>query len=139
MQNAMKMLLTLPAPLFPADSGGKIRTLNIFSRLVKSAEIHALSFADPSLDEDSIAMMKAMFASYTPIFRSEVKKYSSRFYREVIANQLSPLPYFLAKHSHSRFLLAVQELLSGKRFDLLFCDFLQTAAPLLNLGFTPKV
>jgi glycosyltransferase involved in cell wall biosynthesis len=33
----------------------------------------------------------------------------------------------------------VQELLHGKHCDLLFCDFLQTAAPLLNCAFTPKV
>ena len=135
----MKMLLTLPAPLFPADTGGKIRTLNIFSRLVKSAEIHALSFADPALDEAAISTMKAMFASYTPIFRSEVKKYSPRFYREVIANQFSSLPYFLAKCSHSRLRLAVKELMHGKRFDLLFCDFLQTATPLRKLAFAPRV
>jgi glycosyltransferase involved in cell wall biosynthesis len=135
----MRILLALPGPLFPADTGGKIRTLNIFSRLVKSAEVHAVSFADPLLDTPAIATMSAMFASYTPVFRSEVRKYSARFYREVIANQFVSLPYFLAKCSHSHFRSVVQELLRGKHFDLLFCDFLQTAAPLLNCAFAPKV
>ena len=41
----MKILLTLPRPLFPPDTGGKIRSLNIFARLAKRAEIHAVSFA----------------------------------------------------------------------------------------------
>jgi len=67
----MKILLALPGPLFPADTGGKIRTLNIFSRLAKSAEVHAVSFADPLLDTSAIAAMRAAFASYTPV--SEVK------------------------------------------------------------------
>src|SRR5262245_53513559 len=40
---SMKILLTLPGPLFPADTGGKIRSLNIFSRLAQRAEIHAVS------------------------------------------------------------------------------------------------
>jgi glycosyltransferase involved in cell wall biosynthesis len=135
----MRILLALPGPLFPADTGGKIRTLNIFSRVAKSAEVHAVSFADPLLDSAAIATMRAMFASYTPVFRSEVRKYSPRFYREVIANQFASLPYFLAKCNHSRFHSAVQELMHGKCFDLLFCDFLQTAVPLLKLTFSPRV
>ncbi len=135
----MRILLALPGPLFPADTGGKIRTLNIFSRLAKSAEVHAVSFADPLLDTSGIATMRAMFASYTPVFRSEVKKYSLRFYREVMTNQFASLPYFLAKCNHSHFRSVVQQLLCGKHFDLLFCDFLQTAAPLLNCAFTPRV
>jgi len=135
----MKILLALPGPLFPADTGGKIRTLNIFSRLAKSVEVHAVSFADPLLDASGIAAMRAMFASYTPVFRSEVRKYSPRFYGEVIANQFASLPYFLAKCNHSRFRSTVQELVHSQRCDLLFCDFLQTAAPLLDCAFTPKV
>lgn len=135
----MKILLALPGPLFPADTGGKIRTLNIFSRLAKNVEVHAVSFADPLLDSTAIATMRAMFASYTPVFRSEVKKYSPRFYREVIANQFASLPYFLAKCDHSHFRSVVRKLWRGKQFDLLFCDFLQTAAPLLHCAFAPKV
>src|SRR5882762_9661981 len=99
----MRILLALPGPLFPADTGGKIRTLNIFSRLAKSFEVHAVSFADPLLDTSAIATMTAMFTSYTPVFRSDVKKYSPRFYGEVIANQFVSLPYFLAKCNHPHF------------------------------------
>src|SRR6267142_4213694 len=118
----MRILLALPGPLFPADTGGKIRTLNIFSRLAKSAEIHAVSFADPRHDSNAITTMKAVFASYTPVFRSEVKKYSSRFYAEVMANQFTSLPYFLAKCNRSGFYSTVQEIMRSKRIDLLFCD-----------------
>jgi glycosyltransferase involved in cell wall biosynthesis len=135
----MRMLLTLPGPLFPADTGGKIRTLNIFSRLARSVEIHAVSFADPLGDVAAINAMRAMFASYTPVFRSEARKYSPRFYGEILANQFSSLPYFLAKCCQSNFPSAVEELVRSRRFDVLFCDFLQTAVPLLKLTFSPRV
>src|SRR5262249_17431216 len=60
----IKILLPLPSLFFPADTGGKIRSLNIFSRLGKRAEIHAVSFADPARDEAGVTRMKELFASY---------------------------------------------------------------------------
>ena len=93
----MKILLSLPGPLFPADTGGKIRSLNIFSRLARRAEIHAVSFAECARHTAGIAEMNEIFASYTPVFRREARKYSATFYSELLANQLSSWPYFLAK------------------------------------------
>ena len=139
MVRRMKILLTLPGPLFPADSGGKIRSLNIFSRLAKTAEIHAVSFADPDIDAGAIPDMKAMFASYTPVYRKEARKYSCGFYAQVLANQLSSWPYFLAKCNHARLGSTATEIAGSGRFDLLFCDFLNTAAPLREFAFRPKV
>src|SRR5262249_19543560 len=55
------------------------------------------------------------------------------------ANQFAPLPYFLAKCNRTRFRQAVAELATGRRFDLPFCDFLPTAAPLVKLGISPRV
>jgi polysaccharide biosynthesis protein PslH len=134
----MKILLTLPGPLFPPDTGGKIRSLNIFSRLAKKAEIHAVSFAEPG-DEAGVAEMKAIFAGYTPVFRTEAQKYSAAFYSELLVNQFSFWPYFLAKCNTPDFRRVVGALAVGKRFDLVFCDFLQTAAPLRELTGQPKV
>jgi|SRR5215471_6432678 len=135
----MKILLTLPGPLFPADTGGKIRSLNIFSRLSRRAEIHAVSFADRANDAAAISEMKTLFAGYTPVFRREARKYSLRFCAEVVANQFARLPYFLAKCDRGHFRQAVAEQTFARRFDLLFCDFLHTAAPLIKLEFSPRV
>jgi polysaccharide biosynthesis protein PslH len=135
----MRILLTLPGLLFPADTGGKIRSLNILSRLAKKAEIHAVSFAEPNRDAAGIAEMKRIFAGYTPVFRTESRKYSTRFYSELLTNQFSSWPYFLAKCNTPTFRRAVSELAGSKRFDLVFCDFLQTAAPLRRLIARPKV
>src|SRR5713101_2523183 len=135
----MKILLTLRQPLFPADIGGKIRSLNIFSRLAKRAEIHVVSLADPTRDTTAISEMRSMFHSCTPVFCREARKYSARFYWEILANQFSSSPYFLAKCSVPQFHATVEEVATRTPCDLLLCDFLHTAAPLLACTFRPRV
>ncbi len=135
----MKILLALRQPLFPADTGGKVRSLNIFSRLVRRASIHAVSFADPLSDAASIQEMRRLFEGYTPVPWRETKKYSVQFYEELVTNQFSALPYFLAKCRRPHFRSTVEALLEREHFDVLFCDFLQTAVPLLHCTFEPKV
>lgn len=135
----MRILLTLRQPLFPADTGGKVRSLNIFSRLAKRASIHAVSFADPLADAAAIQEMRAVFQSYTPVFWQETKKYSPKFYKELLTNQFSPLPYSLGKCCLPNFRSTVEDLLAKEHFDLLFCDFLHTAVPMLPSSFKPRI
>jgi sugar transferase (PEP-CTERM/EpsH1 system associated) len=135
----MNILLTLRQPLLPADSGGKVRSLNIFSRLAKRATIHAVSFADQRQEAGSIAEMARLFETYTTVHWEEKHKYSAGFYGEVLASQLGAWPYYLAKCNRPEFVEAVESLLKRKRFDLVLCDFLHTAAPLVGLPARPKV
>ena len=135
----MKILLTLRQPLYPADTGGKVRSLNIFSRLAKRASIHAVSFADPVTEAASIHKMQEVFKTYTPVPWQETKKYSPKFYKEIFTTQFSPLPYFLGKCFMPRFRSTIEALLTKEHFDLLFCDFLHTSAPLLGCSFKPKI
>jgi glycosyltransferase involved in cell wall biosynthesis len=135
----MNILLALRQPLVPADTGGKVRSLNIVSRLAKRVSIHAISFADAALDAVSISQMRDLFDGYTPVFWCEKKKYSAGFYGEVLASQLGSWPYSLSKCNQPEFLATAQSLMACRRFDLVFCDFLHTAAPLLGLAVGPKV
>ena len=135
----MKILLTLRQPLCPADTGAKVRSLNIFSRLAKRTSIHAVSFADPVAEAEPIRKMQELFESYTPVPWQETKKYSLNFYRELLTNQFSALPYFLRKCCLPRFRSTVENLLANEHFELLFCDFLHTATPLLQCSFKPKI
>jgi len=135
----MKILLTLRQPLLPADIGGRIRSLNLFSRLAQRAEIHVVSLADPDDDRAAVAEMKSMFHSCTPVFCREARKHSARFYWEILSNQFSSSPYFLAKCNVPHFRSTVEELINRNRFDLLLCDFLHTAFPLLECPFRPRV
>ena len=135
----MKILLATPRPLFPADTGGKIRSLETFSRLAKRFEVHAVSFANPSADQEGIAAMSDLFASYTPVPWRESEKYSARFYFDLLANQLTDLPYFIAKCCRSEFTETLRTVSRRQDVDLLLCDFLHTAVPALELQVAPRV
>jgi polysaccharide biosynthesis protein PslH len=135
----MKILLAFPRPLVPADTGGKIRSLQIFSRLSERAEIHAISQADPEKDAEGVREMQRMFASYTPIYWKESVKYSSGFYVDLLKNRLTAMPYFIDKFCRADFRRALGDLADRHKFDVMFCDFLQTATPALQLPLRPRV
>jgi polysaccharide biosynthesis protein PslH len=135
----MKILLAFPRPLVPADTGGKIRSLQIFSRLSERAEIHAISQADPDKDVEGVQEMRRMFASYTPVFWKESVKYSSRFYVDLLKNRFTAMPYFIDKFCRADFTQALGTLAESRKFDVLVCDFLQTATPALRLPQRPRV
>jgi glycosyltransferase involved in cell wall biosynthesis len=135
----MRILLTLPRPLFPADTGGKIRTLQIFERLARRHEIHALSFADPQLEAEPIARMRALFAGYTPVAWRETRTFSPAFYAGFVRSRFSRFPYFLGKYRRPEYRAAVENLLARGGFDLLLCDFLHSAVALLESPFRPRI
>ncbi|HEV8385525.1 MAG TPA: glycosyltransferase [Candidatus Acidoferrales bacterium] len=135
----MKMLLALPRPLFPADAGGKIRTLNIFSRLADRVEIHAVSLADRERDAAAIAEMRKLFRSYTPVFWNETTTFSPAFYFKFLASRTSRFPYFLGKYRVPEFRAAVEQIAAREKCDVVLADFLQTAAAILNSPLRPRV
>lgn len=135
----MKVLLALPRPLFPADTGGKIRTLNIFTHLARRVEVHAVSLADPEHDVQAIADMRRTFHSYTPIFWREKAKYSIGFYAGLLANRFSRLPYSVAKYRLEDYRRSIEELAARERFDLVFCDFLPPAFAVLQSRLRPRI
>lgn len=135
----MKVLLTLARPLFPPDSGGKIRSLNIFSRLAERAEIHAVSLAHPTEDAEPIRQMKDLFASYTPVFWHEVPKFSPRFYLDLGLSRFSRFPYFLGKYRVPELRQAAERVAAEQGCDVLLCDFLQSAVAMLESPLRPRV
>jgi sugar transferase (PEP-CTERM/EpsH1 system associated) len=132
-------LLALPRPLFPTDTGGKIRTLKIFERLAARHEIHAVSLADPAGEAAAIAEMRRLFASYTPVEWKETRKFSPAFYVGFAYSRFSRFPYFLEKYRRPALVRAVESLLGRMKFDLVLCDFLQAATPLLDSPARPRV
>jgi glycosyltransferase involved in cell wall biosynthesis len=125
--------------LFPADTGGKIRTLNIFARLAERAEVHVVSLADRGKDAAAIGEMRRVFASFTPVFWKEAPKFSPAFYAEFLASRLSRFPYFLAKYCVPGFREAAESQFARQSCDLMVCDFLQSAVALLDSPVRPRV
>jgi glycosyltransferase involved in cell wall biosynthesis len=57
-------------------------------------------------------------------------KFSPRFYRELVSNLASPLPYFIAKYRSAEMESGIRRQLDSGRCDLVVCDFLN---PSINL------
>lgn len=135
----MKILLTLPRPLFPTDTGGKIRTLSIFRRLAERAEIHAVSLADPRRDGEAITEMRRTFHSYTPVAWQETAKFTPAFYAEFLRSRVGRLPYFLAKYALAEFRRTAEQVAEREQVDLVLCDFLQSAIAMQGSALRPRV
>jgi glycosyltransferase involved in cell wall biosynthesis len=135
----LKLLLVLPRPLFPADAGGKIRTLNIFARLAERLEMHAISLADLRTERAGVAEMKKLFPAYTPVEWKETLTFSPAFYARFIASRFSRFPYFLEKYRVPALRAEVGRLVERERFDVVLCDFLQTAAAVMDLPLGKRV
>jgi len=107
--------------------------------LTNRTEIHAVSLADKEQDSAGIGEMRRLFRSYTPVFWSEAAKFSPAFYAEFLVKRFTRFPYFLAKYRVPEFRQAVESLAACERFDLILCDFLQSAVALLGSDIHPRV
>jgi len=52
-------------------------------------------------------------------------KFSPGFYRDLVANLASPLPYFMKKYESRGMRREIERLLKEQKFDVMVCDFLQ--------------
>jgi len=52
-------------------------------------------------------------------------KFSPGFYRDLVANLASPLPYFMKKYESKGMRREIERLLKEQKFDVMVCDFLQ--------------
>ena len=52
-------------------------------------------------------------------------KFSPGFYRDLVANLASPLPYFMKKYESPGMRREIERLLKEQTFDVMVCDFLQ--------------
>jgi sugar transferase (PEP-CTERM/EpsH1 system associated) len=132
-------MLVLPRPLFPAHTGGRIRILNIFTRLARQAELHVISLADREADAEVIAQMQERFPRYTPVYWKETRKFSPAFYLEYLASRFSRLPYSLWKYAVPEFREAIEALCARERFDVVVCDTLPTGLVMQDSAVRPRV
>jgi sugar transferase (PEP-CTERM/EpsH1 system associated) len=135
----MRILVHGSQLLYPANTGGRIRTSQLFERLSRTHDITWVCLRRP---DETLAQVEAMSACCARIetfpFR-ETTKFSLPFYRELATNLAAPLPYVVHKYQQPALRARLGELLRTQRFDLLLCDFLQPSANLIDLPFTPRL
>ena len=96
----LKVLFFSQPFVYPADTGGKIRTSQTLRHLRDVFDITLVSNVDPRSDLPHLHQMDPLCHDFYPVPRSTVTKYSLAFYLKVLAYSLSRYPVtVLSDHS----------------------------------------
>ncbi|MCO8122503.1 glycosyltransferase [Stieleria sp. TO1_6] len=134
----MKILFLQKRLLFPPNTGGKIRTLNVVRHL---AEWHDLTYVCNLLPEEQrfLPEMRSLGVELKTVGWTEASRRSFQFLWFALRNLLfSPLPLNVQKDQDSRLRSLVQDEVESGQYDLLICDFVQTAGNCIGLKI-PKL
>jgi polysaccharide biosynthesis protein PslH len=123
----------------PADTGGKIRTMNLLSALAKLCDVTFLSYVPPDLDGKFVNQMRGYGIRVESVIRSEENKEGLAFKLRVLSKLFSSRPYIVNKYISDEMAQRLRALLTERQIDVLVCDFLEMAWCLEHLGDTPKV
>lgn len=136
----MRILMVMCRPLFPADTGGKIRSSNLFRHLKIGHHLHVLTLRYPSETDADLERMYECCHELETFPWQETDKFTPQFFAELARNAvLSPRPYIVEKYHCPALERRAGELLSAGGYDVLVCDFLQASANVVDLPFRPKV
>jgi len=123
--------------VYPADTGGKIRTSQTLRHLRDVFDITLVSYVDPKLEMPHVDQMASLCHEFHAVPWSPVRKYSPAFYLKVFAFSLSRYPVAVLNDYSRTAVAKLRELLAARRYDLLVCDFLQSTLNLRSLH-TPR-
>jgi glycosyltransferase involved in cell wall biosynthesis len=125
----MKIFWIKQGPLFPLDSGGKIRTWNILKMLAARSELTVLTFF-PSYLPASREIPERHLKRFISMPIEMPKKYSIRYRLDYLRKLCSHVPYVVHQYAIPAVREKVRDLLTTHEFDVIVCDFL---FPCLNL------
>jgi polysaccharide biosynthesis protein PslH len=133
-------ILTITArPFYPANTGGRIRSSEILSRLARMHEVTVLCFTTTQDRPDDVERMRECCAELECIEWSETEKFTPRFYGELAGSLASALPYTVRKYRNAEMRRRIRRRLATSKYDLLLCDFLQPSVNCIDESFRPKV
>jgi glycosyltransferase involved in cell wall biosynthesis len=133
----VKILVIQNRLLFPADTGGKIRTLNVLKHLARWHDVTYLCSGDAN-EAGPIRQMEELGLKVEVVPHRQMRRGSLRFWKLLAANLASPYPLSIAKNFDPAVRRRAESLVNTERFDLVVCDFLHTARYALGLD-VPKV
>jgi len=119
MDEALRILFLAPRLPLPADTGGKIRTLNILKQAARQARVHLVCFSFEKDDAGRSQELKERGIDVTLVpmrGRSVLEK--------VFHVAVNPAPFSIAKYRSSRMAAVLSTLVHSQRFDLVHIDHL---------------
>ncbi len=134
----MKILFLQKRILFPAHTGGQIRTLNVVRHLARWHEVVYLCNIQPG-EEQNLQAMHDLGIRLVTVPWQEVPVGSLGFYRDLAFNLASRYPFNVNKDFDRALRARAQSLLAAEPFDLVVCDFVQMARNAIGLHCPAKV
>ncbi len=108
--------------LHPIDKGGRIRTYHMLRHLQRAHRITYVTLDDGTASADARDRASEYCHDLVTVsFRTQAKR-SAGFFRELLGNLVSPLPYAIAKYRVPAFTQAIRNAARGA--DVVVCDFL---------------
>ena len=134
----MKILFLHKRFLFPQNTGGRIRTLNVVRHLAKWHEVTYLCNEEPE-DKPYRSDMESLGVRLETSPWLENPRWSLKFYGEVGRNVFSQYPLNVDKDYDPGLRRRAEELLEQDSYDLVICDFVQMARNAIELNVPAKL
>ncbi|MBD3332542.1 glycosyltransferase [candidate division GN15 bacterium] len=133
----MKILVLDEEFPWPPNTGKRIRTFNLLSRLGKDHEVIYLAYGD----SDSESFRRIAEANMTPVAlkRKLPPKHGPAFYARLMANLLSPYPYIVTSHYTRQFNRKMRELIAEHQPDIMVAEWTPYALNFKGLRGVKKV
>ena len=133
----MKTLALLPRVVFPADTGAKIRNLNMFRRLSeKGDEATIVCYRSAADTDSSVEQMRGICSRLELVQWDEVVTFSPQSYLMAAKNLASRDPYAVGKYWTPQLQQRVDALLRQERFDCVIADTVVMAPTVMRSAFT---
>jgi glycosyltransferase involved in cell wall biosynthesis len=120
---------------YPANSGKRIRTLNLILRLARRHRLTYLCHRNANPDEarSAEAFLRNHGVETIVVDRPVPPKSGPAFYARLAANLLSPLPYSVTSHNSRALRRAVRACAATRPVDLWHCEWTPYALALRDL------
>lgn len=137
----MRILWVKAGKLFPVNTGGRIRTVNILRNLAVRNDITVFSYYQGTRDQSYEKELSRHFPNNTSISIHTPGNGSPRLLRSLhyLSTLLLPSPYAVSQVSSRAVRRALREHLQSGRFDVAVCDFLAATLNFPTELPTPKV
>ena len=128
----MRILFLNKRMLFPTNTGGRIRTLNVVRYLARWHDLVYLCAMQPG-EEEFVAPMRELGLSLETVPWRETPRDSLKFYRDLAINLGSRYPFNVNKDFDPALRERALALIARQPFDLVICDFVQMARNAVGL------
>ena len=110
--------------LHPIDKGGRIRTYQMLRALKREHRVTYLTLDNGMAAPDAAERAGEYCHELIRVPFVEARRRSPRFWLELAANVISPLPYAVSKYRSAAMRRAIERTVTGTKVDVLVCDFL---------------